>query len=118
MKKIFLSIFLSFAIAANAADIYVAPNGDDTADGSKTTPLKSLRIALRQAREMRRLADTPLAEPVNIHLLSGTYNLHEPLYVRPEDSGTPLSPTVIIGHDASLSGGVSVTGWKIGRAHV
>ncbi len=119
MKKIFLSIFLSFAIAANAADIYVAPNGDDTADGSKATPLKSLRIALRQAREMRRLADTPLAEPVNIHILSGTYNLHEPLYVRPEDSGTPLSPTVIIGHDASLSGGVSVTGWrKEGKCYV
>ena len=119
MKKIFLSIFLSFAIAANAADIYVAPNGDDTADGSKATPLKSLRIALRQAREMRRLADSPLAEPVNIHLLSGTYSLHEPLYVRPEDSGTPLSPTVIIGHDASLSGGVSVTGWrKEGKCYV
>ncbi len=44
----------------------------------------------------------------------GTYNVYEPVFIRPEDSGTPTSPTVITssGDGAWISGGVSISGWK------
>ncbi|MDE6150982.1 MAG: DUF1565 domain-containing protein, partial [Prevotella sp.] len=112
MRKILLSVFASTAISASAADIYVAPNGADANDGSIGKPLKSLRIALRQARNLRRLNDPSVKGGVTIHVAKGTYNLYEPLYVRPEDSGTPDSPTLIKGDGAVISGGVAVTGWR------
>ena len=46
------------------------------------------------------------------------YPQHTPLFIRPEDSGTPDSPTVIcaVGDGAQpvVSGGVAVTDWKQG----
>lgn len=113
MKKfvVIISALIS-TLAASAADIYVSCNGSDNNDGSMAKPLKSLRIALRQARNLRRMADPSVKNGVYIHVSKGTYNLYEPLYIRPEDSGTADSPTVIIGDDATVSGGVSITGWK------
>lgn len=113
MKKfvVIISALIS-TLAASAADIYVSCNGSDSNDGSMSKPLKSLRIALRQARNLRRMADPAVKNGVYIHVSKGTYNLYEPLYIRPEDSGTAESPTVIIGDDATVSGGVSITGWK------
>lgn len=65
--------------------------------------------ALREAREMRRLHKVGAYDTLYIHLAEGTYYLGETLFVRPEDSGTPSSPTVIIGAEngkSVLSGGV------------
>lgn len=45
----------------------------------------------------------------------GTYAFHEPVFIRPEDSGTKESPTVIrsVGDEkVILSGGISINGWK------
>lgn len=95
-----------------AADIFVSPNGDDSNDGTEVRPYKTLRIALRHARNLRRLADPSVKGGIFIHVAKGTYSLHEPLYVRPEDSGTEDSPTVIMGDEAVLSGGVQIKGWK------
>ena len=71
-------------------------------------------MAIRQARELRRLNDPSVADGVTIHLLPGTYNLYEPLRLRAEDSGTPSQPTVIRseGGEAIVSGGVTIGGWK------
>lgn len=110
--SLFTLLLLLLSATAKAADIYVSPNGSDTADGSKGTPLKTLRMALRQARNLRRLNDSSIDSGITIHV-SGTHYLYEPLYVRPEDSGTPSSPTRIVGEDgAALSGGVTINGWK------
>ncbi|MDE6571747.1 MAG: right-handed parallel beta-helix repeat-containing protein, partial [Duncaniella sp.] len=52
-------------------------------------------------------------EGVTIHMADGVYPLYEPVFVRPEDSGTPTSPTVITSTGgACLSGGVRIDGWK------
>lgn len=84
----------------SAADIYVKPG-------------ESLIHAFRQARELRRLDDPSAKKGVTIHLAPGNYYLYEALFVRPEDSGTPESPTIITSDGrAVLHGGVSVTGWK------
>lgn len=115
MKRLFVSAGAAIAIAmsAIAADVYVSPDGKDTNDGSKSSPKATLTSALRQAREMRRLAAPGVENGINIHVAAGDYYLNEPVFVRPEDSGTPTSPTVIVGEgDARLNGGVKIEGWK------
>jgi hypothetical protein len=45
----------------------------------------------------------------------GKYVLQEPVFLRPEDSGTEESPTIIkavFGETPVISGGIQVTGWK------
>ena len=109
--KIFLfSVLLLFNVPSFAADIYVSPNGKDTNDGTIDKPYKTVRIALRHARNLRRLDDKSIEGGISIHLLPGTHYLYEPLYVRPEDSGTADCPTIIKGDNAVLSGGVTVSG--------
>jgi glycosyl hydrolase family 141 len=104
-----------------AADIWVAPNGNDANAGSKDAPLATVSAALRKARELRRLADPSVAEGVHILLRGGEYTLYEPIFVRPEDSGTPGSPTEIEAAPGELpviSGGIAVGGWKRGTGHL
>lgn len=101
MKNIiFVILMLLTTGMLSAADIYVKPG-------------ESLIHAFRQARELRRLDDPSAKKGVTIHLAPGNYYLYEALFVRPEDSGTPESPTIITSDGrAVLHGGVSVTGWK------
>lgn len=114
MKRLFASVGMALTVAAGfAADVYVSPTGSDANDGSKSAPKATLTSALRQAREMRRLGAEGVESGINIHLAAGDYYLYEPVFIRPEDSGTPSSPTVITsGGDARLNGGVKIGGWK------
>lgn len=112
-RKIFSTLAACMISASlSAADVYVSPKGSDANDGSLSQPLQSLRMALRKAREIRRIEGPALNGGITIHLAEGTYNMYEPLYIRPEDSGTPQSPTLIKGEGAVLSGGVEVKGWR------
>lgn len=110
----FLSIvLLSASVSLSAADIWVSPRGNDANDGTKEQPKATLTAALRQARELRRLDDPSVKDGVTIHLAAGVHAVYEPVFIRPEDSGTAAAPTVIQGEDgASISGGVTLTGWK------
>ena len=107
-----------------AGDIYVSPQGNDKAAGTRHFPLQTLEQAIKKAREWRRLQSPEIAGGINIILEEGIYQPNKPLFIRPEDSGTSESPTIITAApDARviLSGGVPVTGWKqgceeIGRA--
>ena len=78
MRKILLSIFAFATLSVSAADIYVSPDGADTNEGTVDSPLKSLRIALRKARNLRRLNDPSVRDGITIHVTKGTYNLYEP----------------------------------------
>ena len=96
-------------------DIYVSPSGKDMNDGTSSSPKATLSSALRQAREMRRLNAPGIENGINIILKGGTYEQYEPLYVRPEDSGTPQSPTTICaasGEKVIVSGGMKISNWK------
>lgn len=98
-----------------AVDIRVAPNGDDNNNGTAAEPMATLSMAIRKARELRRLEDESIQGGINIILEEGTYYFYEPLQLRPEDSGTADSPTTIMAEDgvkAVLSGGVTVGGWE------
>lgn len=98
-----------------AGDIWVSPKGNDFNDGTKQSPKATLTSALRQAREWRRTGDNRIQDGITIYMEGGTYALHEPVFIRPEDSGTEKSPTVIrsvSGEEAILSGGVRIRNWK------
>ena len=113
MKHIITGLFLAVGVSLSAADVWVSPSGSDLADGSKNAPKASLTAALRQVRELRRLNDKSVKNGVTIHLMSGVHNIYEPLFLRPKESGTSESPTVIEGEKgASISGGVRLSGWK------
>ncbi len=107
MKALFTSLMLLFATIAQAAEITVSPG-------------ESIANAIKQAREWRRLArigkteyQEKIAGGITIRIKSGTYRLTKPLFIRPEDAGTPDSPTRIIGEDGTvISGGVEVGNWQ------
>ncbi len=115
-QKLLLFACLLLATAqAYAADIWVSPKGSDSNAGTKEAPLASPAMALRKARELRRLSDPSIKEGIQIILRGGVYQLYEPLLLRPEDSGTSASPTTVTaapGERPVFSGGVPVTGWK------
>ncbi|MEQ8473502.1 MAG: right-handed parallel beta-helix repeat-containing protein [Marinoscillum sp.] len=117
MKKLTLVFALIIAgIQSQAAvDIWVSPKGNDLNEGTEESPFASLHQALRKARELRRTNDPAVEGGITIYLAGGIYQLEESVRLRPEDSGTPESPTLIkgTGNDRPvLSGGVNVTGWK------
>ena len=58
---------------------------------------ESIHEALRQAREWRRTGDARCNGGITIKILAGHYYMQEPLFLRPEDSGTETSPLVIRG---------------------
>jgi hypothetical protein len=107
--------FCSLAIAMQAADIWVSPNGSDNNPGTKDRPMATVSMALRKAREMRRLHDAGVAGGIRIIVQQGNYQLQEPIFVRPEDSGTPESPTTIEaapGEKPVFSGGIDIKNWS------
>ncbi len=116
MKRILpLLATLLFPLTLAAGEIRVSPSGDDRADGSPAHPLRTPAAALHLAREWRRTADPRTEGGIEILLEAGVYRLDEPLFIRPEDSGTAASPTVIRSADperrAVLSGGIELTEW-------
>ena len=58
---------------------------------------ESIHAALRQAREWRRTHDPRCQGGITITLQEGRYYMNEPLFLRPEDSGTKESPLIIRG---------------------
>jgi hypothetical protein len=123
MLKIFCTWLLAFGLSVTAfsADIWVSPAGNDASDGTPCAPKATLHAALRQARELRRMKDPSVKNGITIYLKSGDYNLHEPLIIRPEDSGTEDSPTRIVSEPhgkAVLNSGLLITHWKKGKGNL
>ena len=98
-----------------AGEIWISPKGSDFNDGTRQSPKATLTSALRQAREWRRTEDNRIQGGITIYMEGGTYAFYEPVFIRPEDSGTKESPTIIRsvgGEKVILSGGISINGWK------
>lgn len=94
-RKTLLTLFtITLAgVGAFATDIVVKP-------GAYT-----IEQALQQAREERRLNH---ATDICLRLQTGTYNLNQPIVIRPEDNGT----RIVADGNAVISGGVKISGWK------
>ena len=63
---------------------------------------ESLHDALRKAREWRRTNAPQCEGGITITIRAGRYYMNEPLFLRPEDSGTAASPTVIRGEEGAV----------------
>jgi hypothetical protein len=120
MKKIMKKLFVTaICILCShwllAGEIWISPKGSDFNDGTCQSPKATLTSALRQAREWRRTEDNRIQGGITIYMEGGTYAFYEPVFIRPEDSGTKESPTIIrsVGDEkVILSGGISIKGWK------
>jgi hypothetical protein len=87
--------------------LYVAPDGDDTASGSKSSPLASLDGARQAVRS--------LDGPVTVLFGGGLYEMDAPVTFTPEDSGTSDAPIIYAaapGETPILSGGRVIDGWR------
>ncbi len=91
MRLILTAILTFISLHIGATDIVVYPG-------------ESIHHALRQAREWRRTNDTRCQGGITIRLEAGRYYMNEPLFLRPEDSGTAESPTTICGNEAVICG--------------
>jgi hypothetical protein len=110
MRALLFFIVLFLGSQLSAADIWVAPGGDDAAAGTKEAPLATLTAAVRKARELHRLQDPSVAAGVHIWMKGGEYVLSEPLFLRPEDSGISIGAAP--GEQPVLSGGAAILNWK------
>ncbi len=117
MKRLRTLILICIACTmctSSWCQLFVSPGGSDLATGTESAPFATVSKALRQARELRRLQDPLVKNGIHILLKTGSYQLDEPIYIRPEDAGTKESPTFIeAAPDAKpvISGGIPVTGW-------
>ena len=78
----------AFAFAAIGctvtADLYVAPDGSDSADGSKAAPF----LTLGQAQSAVRKVCGDMEADLHVYIAEGTYYLEEPLIFDTSDSGS------------------------------
>lgn len=122
MKTIYSTLCaLVLTGSLSAGDIWISPQGNDRNNGTQVAPKATLTSAVRQAREWRRLQSDECKGGITIHLMNGEYALYEPLFLRPEDSGTNESPTIIRAQEAgkvTLSGGTRITNWRRGKGGV
>ena len=126
MRKLFLmAICILCSHWLWSGEIWVSPKGNGFNDGTRQSPKATLTAALRQAREWRRTGDDRVQGGITVYMEGGTYALYEPVFIRPEDSGTKESPTVIrsavnektvirsvADEKVVLSGGVRIKNWK------
>lgn len=93
----------------HAAELHVAPTGNDANPGTKAKPFATLE----RARETIRALQT--REGATVCVRAGTYFLKEPLVFTPEDSGAKDRPVTYIaasGEKPVISGGMPITGWR------
>ena len=89
MKLTLTFLFLWTVIGSRAGEIIVHEG-------------ESIHDALRQAREWRRTKNPRCQGGITITIKAGRYYMQEPLFLRPEDSGTAESPTVIRGKQGTV----------------
>ena len=88
---------------AQAAQLYVAPNGNDANPGSLEKPFASLQRAQQAARKVAG------REAVAVMVRAGTYFLPETLVLNAADSGSKAAPVVYQAYQKEqpvISGGI------------
>ena len=98
----YLLILLSSS-AALAADVYVAPNGNDSNPGTIDKPFQTLEAACVAARASE--------AGKTIWIKGGKYRLDRTLHLSATDSGTAQDPLVIralTGHEVIFQGGKTI----------
>jgi hypothetical protein len=108
-----LLLYFAAQTAYSQKLIHLSPIGNDKNAGSSVSPLKTLTGARNFVRKIKKSNGLP-EKGIKLILHAGTYQMKEPLTLRPEDSGLPKKPIVWTSAgdgEVILSGGESVTGW-------
>ncbi len=80
-----IALASSISVCEAFADVYVAPSGNDSAEGSRIKPLATLQAAVAVVRRSRDAGSVP--RPVTIWLADGTYTIPQTLKLEgPRDS--------------------------------
>jgi hypothetical protein len=103
MARIAAILFASAWTLAQAADFYVAPNGNDMRPGSAAQPMATIEAARDAARKAG-------AGPHRIVVLPGEYFLSKPIELDARDNGLTIEASEA--GKAILYGGRPVTGWQ------
>ncbi|MCE5328218.1 MAG: right-handed parallel beta-helix repeat-containing protein [Planctomycetaceae bacterium] len=115
LKTFFASALIALiapCLCAKAAEIYVAPDGNDANDGSKAKPLATVTAA-RDA--VRKLVAAGLKDNVTVLIAPGRYYLPQGLVIEPQDSGSEKFSISYIGLGDKapvLIGGAKIQGLK------
>lgn len=116
-----LALLSSVTSLSAAVELHVNPRtGSDLAAGTAEAPLATPAMALRQARELRRLKPDSLSGGLSILFAPGSYFMEEPLYLRSDDTGTEEAPLILRAEQAGtavFSGGMRLTNWKPAAEH-
>ncbi len=111
-RFLILSCFwLLAAWSAQAAEFFVAPQGNDRHPGTAKKPFATLERAQQAVRAL----PADLDEEIIVTLRQGTYFLDRTLEFDARDSGRKGNPVVwrsCPGEKAMISGGVAVAGWQ------
>ena len=92
MNRYLATAFLLLSINIGHAQVYVSVRGKDYNTGTKEHPLATLCAARDAIRKLRQKKGNDIKAVVVIE--DGYYEMHEPLALRPEDSGTMEHPVV------------------------
>lgn len=86
-------LLLTFAAVSSSAELYIAPNGDDTGPGSKAQPFATLERAREAVRAMKGVGQYP-AGGVTVWLRGGIYQRDRSFDLDGRDSGRADAPVV------------------------
>ncbi|MEY4387502.1 MAG: hypothetical protein RLY20_2785 [Verrucomicrobiota bacterium] len=126
MKLNLLSLCASIAVILFACaqpgrqatrEFYVAPDGNDSAAGTKVQPVRTLA----RARDLVRKAKSAVSGDIVVYLRGGTYPIAAPIVFGPEDSageGRHITYQAYGKEVPVLSGGVVVKAWKRGYGNI
>jgi parallel beta-helix repeat protein len=106
------ALLLAGAVA-NAASLYISPEGHDDAPGTLEKPLRSLTAARDAIRTMRQ---SGAKGTVTVWFRGGRYELPETFVLTPRDSDVVYA--AYQGERPVVSGGRPIAGWKKGNGPV
>jgi len=96
MKRYFLAtLFLAIwlVLAANAQDIYVSKNGNNSSPGTKEKPVSTLEAARDLIRHYKTTTGLPKGG-ITVWIGRGQYDQEKPLVLNENDAGEPNAPIV------------------------
>jgi hypothetical protein len=102
-ESVLITVLLLLSNVVSGADLYVAVSGSDTNQGTKDSPLATLKGA-RETIRFRKLAGN---EPVIVIVTDGVYYLEDSLSFDAKDSGSKDNPII---YKAEKEGRVVLSG--------
>ena len=106
-----LCVLLVFSCAQKSA-FYVSPLGNDFNPGTQKKPFATIKKA---TETVRGVLNQKQKEDITVFLEDGDYRIHEPLILKPEDSGKGGHQVIykaMPGKKPIISGGMQIRNWE------